>query len=545
MLKLQDLLDNGPLKKAKLLTNNSSLDRTINFVLILEVPEATKWLRGNELLLTSGYVFKDNKELGKKLVDNFAKKGVSALAIKPGQYIKEVPADLIEYAGKVNFPLIEIPSDMPYSEIMRPIFEILINKQYFQLKKVHEIHSQFFDLLLNNENIDKVALLLSKLINNPVIILDNCGNIRGHSLLANENQDILTIVQRIFFHNSYELEQAYFFYEKERNIEIELSGLTFTCKIIKVEANMYQSGYIFIIELNKQLDKEDIMAVQQATMIAAVKFNKEKAIFEAEIKLGSELFEDLIFGNCKDPESIQRRASYLNFNLFQNKVVFIITFVFRKLMKDEHIFHNIVENIFNTVHECLKNYSGGVLLINKSSRIFGLIGTENKEIFLNKLEELSELLTKKFQKQIDFLISVGSEYSELKSLKTSYEEALLASKVCLNFDNKINFYDESRILKLLFEMRNSTTLKNLYSETLEPLLKYDAANGTELVKTLEVFFNNNCNIRKTAETLFIHNNSVVYRLRKIENISGFDLKNIDDKLNLQVALKARIIYKDT
>jgi purine catabolism regulator len=74
-------------------------------------------------------------------------------------------------------------------------------------------------------------------------------------------------------------------------------------------------------------------------------------------------------------------------------------------------------------------------------------------------------------------------------------------------------------------------------ETVGPLMEHDRAHGTELVKTLESYFECNGNVKKMASRLYTHYNTVIYRLRRIEGITGLDLRDPEARLNLQMGLK--------
>ena len=72
---------------------------------------------------------------------------------------------------------------------------------------------------------------------------------------------------------------------------------------------------------------------------------------------------------------------------------------------------------------------------------------------------------------------------------------------------------------------------------LYPLVQYDRANDTMLIPTLRAFFEHNGNVRKTADTLFTHYNTVIYRLDRVCAIVGVDLDQSEDRLQMQIAMK--------
>ncbi len=79
---------------------------------------------------------------------------------------------------------------------------------------------------------------------------------------------------------------------------------------------------------------------------------------------------------------------------------------------------------------------------------------------------------------------------------------------------------------------------------LGPLVEYDRVKGTDLVLTLSKYFETQGNLKEMSEELFIHYNTVVYRLQRIKEIISMDLDNYEDRLNLQISLKILGMQKD-
>jgi purine catabolism regulator len=88
-------------------------------------------------------------------------------------------------------------------------------------------------------------------------------------------------------------------------------------------------------------------------------------------------------------------------------------------------------------------------------------------------------------------------------------------------------------------LQNCNELDEFYKQTLAKLVEYDANHNTQLVSTLEAFFAHHGNASQTAESLYLHRNSLLYRLERIREISGLNLDDADDRFSLQLALKLR------
>ncbi|WP_165874327.1 PucR family transcriptional regulator [Rubrobacter taiwanensis] len=96
----------------------------------------------------------------------------------------------------------------------------------------------------------------------------------------------------------------------------------------------------------------------------------------------------------------------------------------------------------------------------------------------------------------------------------------------------------SNAVELLLERLIHSPDLRPFRALVEPLERYDRERGGDLVRTLRTFFLANGNSSETAERLFLHRNSLLYRLRRIEELAGLDLGNPRDRLALQLGLLA-------
>lgn len=136
-------------------------------------------------------------------------------------------------------------------------------------------------------------------------------------------------------------------------------------------------------------------------------------------------------------------------------------------------------------------------------------------------------------------MGVGNVFTDVSSIKRSVTEAKKAHKVIRKGNDKssLRYYDEIGIYRVFFELPDDEVLHNLLSETLGVLMEYDKENAGDLLHTLEVFLEQNCNIAAATEALFVHRNTVKYRIRRSEEILGRDLKDVTVQFNLRLAFK--------
>lgn len=138
-------------------------------------------------------------------------------------------------------------------------------------------------------------------------------------------------------------------------------------------------------------------------------------------------------------------------------------------------------------------------------------------------------------------MGVGNAFGGAGFIKESVSEARKAYKILRSCQGKntLRFYDEIGIYRIFFDLKSTEVLENLYQEILGELLQYDRKNDGELVRTLEVYLQEDCNTTLTAERLFVHRNTVKYRIKRIDEILGQDLHDVTVQFNLRLAYRIK------
>lgn len=107
------------------------------------------------------------------------------------------------------------------------------------------------------------------------------------------------------------------------------------------------------------------------------------------------------------------------------------------------------------------------------------------------------------------------------------------------YRENIMFYEDLGIFGLLYELNETAVFETYYNSVFREIWEYDAENEAHLFETLECYFRNECDKAKTAEELYIHENTLRYRLHQIEEILDKDLKNVNVIADIVTAFKVR------
>ena len=133
-------------------------------------------------------------------------------------------------------------------------------------------------------------------------------------------------------------------------------------------------------------------------------------------------------------------------------------------------------------------------------------------------------------------VAYGTIVSELKDLSKSYKEAKMALEVGKIFyvEKKVNAYNTLGIGRLIYQL--PINLCRIFIEEIFGENDILDSLDEETLNTINKFFENNLNVSETSRQLFIHRNTLVYRIEKLERSTGLDIRKFDDALTFKIAL---------
>ncbi|MEK5231529.1 PucR family transcriptional regulator ligand-binding domain-containing protein [Lysinibacillus sp. FSL K6-0232] len=137
---------------------------------------------------------------------------------------------------------------------------------------------------------------------------------------------------------------------------------------------------------------------------------------------------------------------------------------------------------------------------------------------------------------VDLMIGKGNFYKELEHIRTSYEESLAVIHLAQLHNNRYLYkYKEIGVYKIIMAIQNQTLMKAFSQDILGQLYRYDELHNTDYVSFLRIFLEENGSTSRISERQFIHRNTVLYKIKKIEMLLDMDLSNPFTKTNLYIA----------
>jgi DNA-binding PucR family transcriptional regulator len=258
------------------------------------------------------------------------------------------------------------------------------------------------------------------------------------------------------------------------------------------------------------------------------------------------LLDNILFSNVSLNEDLVKKAEIFNYDISDKSRIGIIDFenfpayLKKKGISDQAMINNLKDQLQKIVYDTFLNYNHRVITMQKNNSIIFMIKVDDlkTEWLISIIEKIKTTISIKFNK-LNFRIGIGNAYTRIEDLRKSFQEAEKALQIskCENELSKPSFYQYSSIYNLLLNINDEAVLNNFSHDILGSLLEYDKINNSCLTNTLEIFLRENCNIVIAASKLFIHKNTLKYRIQKIEEILNCDLSNINDCAKLDIAFK--------
>lgn len=228
------------------------------------------------------------------------------------------------------------------------------------------------------------------------------------------------------------------------------------------------------------------------------------------------------------PGDIYVKARELHFNTEVSRAVLLI----RIVSSNDISAYEVIQNLFpDKQKDFVFNISETDIVLVKEIKV----GIETKD--LEKLaRSIADTLSSEFYTQA--VVGIGTAITGVKDLARSFKEAQVALEVGKVFDTEktIVCYDNLGIARLIYQL--PTTLCEMF---LKEVFKKGSIESLdhETLFTIQRFFENNLNVSETSRKLFVHRNTLVYRLEKIKKLTGLDLREFDHAIIFKVALMVK------
>ncbi|QHE62643.1 hypothetical protein FHE72_17640 [Rossellomorea vietnamensis] len=399
------------------------------------------------------------------------------------------------------------------------------------------------DIILQTEDIHKATELISSKLGNPVIIENKNFELISYSSSSNkfdqtQLKTILTKKCPVFIIDRLKKEGIVHQLEKHTDpIRVQaMEELGFHQRVVIAAKYLGNTmGYIWVQESNRLLENEELGFLEEISAHLGNLINDMYAKVNIKKDRKEEVLWHLLQHEYGSESQLRHDASLVKLTLPERFTVAVYSIASSdyKPMLDQ-LEKLVQESSFNTkVYSLRTEYQ--VILV-----LYGKADTPSSSL------ELARDLVEKVKEQTgeeefyNFLIGIGKEYTTLYQMRKSFLEASevieTANFISPRPESMPREFAHLGIYRYLPTLYEKNTSKDYYSDDLLVLIKNDVKKQTDLLKTLEVYLANDGKGKQTANELFIHPNTLNYRIKKIQELTAIDFNDFNMKVYLYTEL---------
>ena len=279
-------------------------------------------------------------------------------------------------------------------------------------------------------------------------------------------------------------------------------------------------GVLALVDARDEADEHTVLALEHAAASLAPELTHMRNLAEVELRLHRKLVDDLLAGT--DEASAYVRSEAVGHDLHRSHYVVVVRWSNR----------TADDSFAQTVGRAASAVGMRSLLTRGSDHVV-LVADDRPHACA-----LYEALARETGTRSG-TIGVSAPSDSLDDIPHRYQEAKRALDVRRHSRERYGttFFDELGLYRILGPGNDYQELETFVHEWLGQLIDYDSRHHAAMVETLSRYFDCGGNYDETADSLAIHRSTLRYRLQRIRDISGHDLANVEDRLNLQVATR--------
>ncbi|WP_250213465.1 PucR family transcriptional regulator [Acrocarpospora catenulata] len=454
-------------------------NRHVKWATVSELPDPRHSLIGGDLLLTTG-ISQNTAARQRAFVEHAAEGGASCLAYATQFSFDTIPGVVLETAREYRLPVLEVPWTTSFATIGRYIASQVVIGRSPAFTYSANIYEKLASDAQGEGGLAAIAAQVAKLVRGSVWISDAT--------------------------NTTVAEQAW----------VPEQGEGATSDAPRLYSMPLVHGDVFLGQLTAEYRNDSANLLRFAGNLAALVLAKESGRLEGMRHHIGQIIDDILAGDIPASEARRRLLRY-GLDVDQPcAVVLGETMLGKRRLEPALLHHGIGENVRRDL----------LLGVHPNGRILAIARSEvAAEQFARRLFSLMSAISPMSR------VGIGGTYKGVEGVRTSFLEAREALKRGYGVNTRKPLSFLTSVLT-----QDKEHLRRVVEDTLAPLRGDD--QQSVLLETLKVYFQERCSVVSTAEVLFVHRNTVKYRLAQIEALTGLDLSDVADVSQLWFALAA-------
>jgi len=532
-MKIAELLSIPHLNGIEMLAGEAGKDREVESINMMDAPDIIRFLNPNEFLVTTAYHLKDDPQMLVDLVKAMSKQGCAGLGIKTKRFLHKVPKEVLKLANELSFPIIELPLELSLGKVVNHTLHAILDKRASELTLALETHKQFTNIIMQGKGIQLLLQDLSQMIERPVQLIDQYFK---PIYQTSTNLDFPLLMDGLTF-------------PAARTSPLSFSDLVSkqSYTLFPVHISKKKTGYLIIIGEVEKTDRLTSLTIEQATNVISFSLLKENALRQQERSVRNDFFLHFLDGTFSSQDEIIGRAA--EFSL-QNNNRYICA---AGIIDDTDLHptyaqrHAKVDDIYDFIEGEVSELVPRIHFFTKGESCILLFEIQENVVdqhaVLDVLRQLQDRVNWYCENTISFGVSnICHNFLHVKNAFKEAADALSHGQLSKKTEY-IHTYQTKDLMELL-RLIPYDDLKNYYNFALSGFTGSKTEEESSLLETLSVYLETHCQISETAKRLFVHRNTVVYRIEKCEEILGKSLKDSETTLQIRLALRIRRLLEN-
>lgn len=506
------------------------IDRSIRWVHVSELQDPTPWLKGMELLLTTGMGIGESPSLQRAYIDRLVEAGIAGLGFGIGFGFASTPKPLAEAAEHSGFPIIEVPYPVPFVAISEAVSSSVAEDRYREAQLSLRINERLSMLVAEGAGTTDVMVEVSDLTGGWAMLFDRRGEVLGLSGNAPEPGSVWAGLP----------EGVRTGEGPQSSAEV---GPESTTVALVVTAGKRHEG-VFVFGKERALDSRDRTVVHQAATVLGLLLASRRTLVTMERRVTGDVLEEAFAGRLAGDESI-RRLEMLGFEPGARVAAIVIPAGgLGRTQEAESRWDGLdIDELAWHVDAALGKRARSVRTTSFKSRIVALAAVADPEgLAAEVFPEIEEAALQMGAAPGDVRMGVGVGVAA-SDVRRSYLSAIFAIEAA-PAGQRVAGQGDLGSYAFLLASQTRSALEGFVTSVIGPLLEHDRDRSSELVNSVRAFIKAGGRWEHGADLLGVHRHTLRYRIKQVEDLLGRDLSEAEDRMEIWLALKAAAVLRE-
>jgi PucR family transcriptional regulator, purine catabolism regulatory protein len=537
MLTVRDLLSD---LDVRVVSGEAGLDLPVRWVHISELLDPTPWLSGGEVLLTTGMQL-DTAARQREFLGRLADHQLAGLGFGTGFGHAEIPQALVDVAADRDFPVFEVPYEVPFIAVTEKAFTQLVNEQYAVLRRALAAQERLERIVLSERGLEALAGSLATLIGAAVMVFDPRGALLvKHAFRRAVDAEVLSGLGAEIQERARRREARAFMPSGEDGnralaLPVAAEGQPGSSRLAQ---GRVPEAWLVAIKDSGPLSDFDRLALHQAVTIVALELLRSRVAGDTERRLAGDVLAAVVRGELSGSELARRLEP---FGLAERVAVIVVQ---RPAQG-----RGSPAPAEAALASALRDEAAPGLVASTGNLTCALVpGLGESELFT-----LAERVAARVRPELggSLSVGVGRAVPGGEARRSFHEarcavEALALGVAGANGDSpddasplRLATYKDLGSFQLLLSLQDQESLKLFCDSILGPIEASEGHYGGELMRSLEAFIEENGQWERAARRLYCHRHTLRYRIRRVEELTGRNLSSARDRIEFWLALRGR------